>query len=329
MEFLAYLVDRDSQGKVRGGVKTVDSGSLPAGEVLIKARWSSLNYKDALAATGHPGVVRRFPHIPGIDVAGIVAETSVEGFRLNDEVFVTGYDLGAGHWGGWSQYVRVPSTWVIKRPEKLTLRSAMILGTAGFTAALSVAAILHHGIEPADGEIVVTGATGGVGCVAVMLLAKLGYRVVAVTSKSAWHERIRKCGASDVLPREAVVDASGKPLLTGRWAGAVDSVGGVTLATIIKQMRVGGCVAACGLVGGTDLPLTVHPFILRGVTLAGIDSAWCPMEKRRVIWSKLSDVWRLADLDQVTTETDLQNIDSFVQRILAGEIAGRTLVRID
>ena len=248
--------------------------------------------------------------------------------KLNDEVIVTGYDLGAGHWGGWSQYVRVPSQWVVKRPNSLSLRSAMVLGTAGFTAALSVAAILHHGIEPESGEIVVTGATGGVGCIAVMLLAKLGFRVVAVTSKTAWHDRIRQWGATEILPREAVVDSSGKPLLTGRWAGAVDTVGGNTLATIIRQMRVGGCVAACGLVGGTELPLTVHPFILRGVTLAGIDSAWCPVDKRRMIWSKLSDVWRLADLDQITTETDLQNIDPFVRRILAGEIAGRTVIRI-
>lgn len=328
MNFLAYLVDRDDQGKVHGAIQTVDASRLPAGEILIHAQWSSLNYKDALAATGHPGVVRRFPHIPGIDVAGIITESTDELFHPHEEVFVTGYDLGAGHWGGWSQYVRVPSKWVVKRPEKLSLRSAMALGTAGFTAALSVATILHHGVAPDDGEVVVTGATGGVGCVAVMLLAKLGFRVAAVTNKTSWHERLRKCGASEILPREAVVDSGGKPLLTGRWAGAVDTVGGTTLTTLIKQMRIGGCVAACGLVGGTDLPLTVHPFILRGVTLAGIDSAWCSMEKRRVIWSKLTDVWRLPDLDKVTTETDLQSIDPYIQQILAGQVAGRTLVRI-
>jgi acrylyl-CoA reductase (NADPH) len=331
IEFLAYLVDRDNQGKVHGSIKSVNRDSLPPGEVLIKAQWSSLNYKDALAATGHPGVVRRFPHIPGIDVAGVVEEVTgagVDHWKPNDLVIVTGFDLGAGHWGGWSQYVRVPSQWVVKRPEHLTLRDAMVFGTAGFTAALSVAALLHHGIEPQSGEIVVTGATGGVGCIAVLLLAKLGFRVVAVTSKTAWHERLRQWGATEILPREAVVDSSGKPLLTGRWSGAVDTVGGNTLATILRQMRVGGCVAACGLVGGTELPLTVHPFILRGVTLAGIDSAWCSADKRRIIWSKLSDAWRIADLGRITTETDLQHVDPFVQRILAGEMAGRTVIRI-
>ena len=332
MEFSAYVVDRNASGEVRAALETVGVDNLPPGDVLIQAHWTSLNFKDALAATGNPGVVRRFPHIPGIDVAGVVANvTSPEGgspFSPSTEVLVTGYDLGAGRWGGWSQYVRVPREWVVARPAKLPLREAMVLGTAGFTAAMCVEALLHHEVFPAKGEVVVTGATGGVGCLALMLLAKLGYRVVAVTSKTGCHDKLREWGASEILPREAVIDASGKPLLSARWAGVVDTVGGNTLATLVRQTRLGGCIAACGLVGGTDVSLTVHPFILRGVTLAGIDSAWCPAEKRKQIWSKLSDEWRLEKLDSVTTETELRNIDPFVPRILAGEIAGRTVIKI-
>jgi putative YhdH/YhfP family quinone oxidoreductase len=267
-------------------VQTIPLGDLSGDGVLIRARWSSVNYKDALAATGHAGVVRRFPHIPGVDVAGEVVEVGntigEPGFALapGSPVLVTGYELGAGAWGGWCQYVRVPRGWVVPCPATLSLRDAMILGTAGFTAALSVDALVAHGVTPGDGEVVVTGATGGVGCLAVGLLAKLGFQTVAVTGKPDCHARLRQWGARDVIGREAVVDASGKPLLPARWAGAVDTVGGATLSTIVRQTLKRGCVTACGLVGGTDLALTVYPFILRGVTLAGIDSAWCPLERR-------------------------------------------------
>lgn len=331
--FHAYVVDRNSEGKVHGGLKSLAEDQLPPGNVLIRSSWSSLNYKDALAATGHPGVTRKFPHIPGIDVAGRIERiTPSPGnearFAVGDEVFVTGFDLGAGHWGGWSELVSVPAEWVIKRPSNLSLRDAMIYGTAGFTAALCVQSLIQHEVLPASGDVIVTGSTGGVGCLAVMILARLGYRVVAVTNKVAQHEQLRRWGAAEIVSREAVVDTSNKPLLSARYAGVVDTVGGQTLATLIRQTRNHGCVAACGLVGGVDLPLTVHPFILRGVTLSGIDSAWCPLETRELLWGKLADEWRPAQLESAATEIPLSQIDSSVRQILAGEIVGRTIVSI-
>jgi acrylyl-CoA reductase (NADPH) len=330
-EFSAYLVDHDRTGKVRGQVRSLPYDSI-SGEVTIRVRWSSLNYKDALAATGHPGVARRLPHVPGIDAAGVITDFKVTGekpeFGLGDEVLVTGYELGAGQWGGWSEYIGVPVEWVVKRPEPLTLRDTMALGTAGFTAAQCVDALQHHGICPGDREIVVTGATGGVGCIAVMLLAKLGYKVAAVTGKTAMQDRLREWGAETVLSRDAVLDSSGKPLLPGRWSGVVDTVGGATLSTLVRQTKDQGCVTACGLVGGTELALSVYPFILRGVTLAGISSSGCPRPKRQEIWSKLAGPWRIDQLESVTTEISLDQIGDSVPKILAGEIVGRTLLRI-
>lgn len=330
--FPAYVVERDSSGAVRGGVQQLVVEQLPPGEVLIESHWSSLNYKDALAATGHAGVVRRFPHVPGVDVAGIVAGIDSakppEDFRVGSDVLVTGFDLGAGRWGGWSQLVRVPKDWVIPRPAQLTAREAMVLGTAGFTAAQSVDALLHHGVLPQSGKIVVTGATGGVGCIAVRLLGKLGYHVVAVTGKPAWHDKLKEWGASEILDRAVVMEAGDKPLLSSRWAGVIDTVGGAMLAALVRQTQNQGCVTACGLVGGTELPLTVYPFILRGVTLAGIDSAWCPRERRISLWNKLAGEWRLDDLASIASETTLDSVGKYVSRILQGEIAGRTLVKL-
>jgi acrylyl-CoA reductase (NADPH) len=332
-DFSAFYVERDSSGAIRSGIKTISQSNLPPGEVLIRAQWSSLNFKDALAATGHPGVARRLPHVPGIDVAGVVADISADHqtpeLAVGDEVLVTGYELGAGQWGGWSEYVRVPKEWVIKRPNSLTLRETMVLGTAGFTAAQCVDALLHHGIQPKHGDVVVTGATGGVGSLAVMLLRKLLFRVCAVTGKAALRDRLEEWGAAEVLGRDVVLDSSSKPLLPGRWAGAVDTVGGATLSTIIRQTKDQGCVTACGLVGGTDMSLSVYPFILRGVTLAGITSSGCPRPDRETIWAKLSSSWRLPDLDRITTEVRLDQVGDLVPKILAGEIVGRTVVRID
>lgn len=331
-DFSAYYVERDSAGVARGTFRKIPTNAIPPGEVLIEAQWTSLNYKDALAATGHPGVAKRLPHVPGIDVAGVVAEISGSGhspaLAVGDEVLVTGYELGAGQWGGWSELVRVPREWVIKRPTGLTLREAMSLGTAGFTAAQSVDALQHHGIRPDSGDVIVTGATGGVGCVAVMLLGKLGYRVTAVTGKQALHGRLREWGATEILGRESVIDNSGKPLLGGRWIGAVDTVGGPTLSTLIRQTKDQGCVTACGLVGGTELTLSVYPFILRGVTLAGITSSGCPRSKREEIWNLLSGKWRLPMLENATSEVSLDQVGNLVPKILAGEIVGRTVVRI-
>jgi len=326
--YRCFLVEKDAAGKLTRGPATRNLADLPPGDVLVNVAASSLNYKDALAAEAHPGVVRKLPHVPGIDAAGTVAESSDSRFRPGDAVIVTGYELGSGQWGGWSEYVRVPADWVVPLPAGLLLEEAMALGTAGFTAAQCVAAIQLNGITPAAGEIVVTGATGGVGCLAVKLLAKLGYPVVAVTGKLQLESRLKSWGASRLIGRGDVLNTTDRPLLSARWAGAVDTVGGQTLATIVRETKTNGVVSACGLVGGTDLSLTVHPFILRGVTLAGISSALLPSDRRLEIWRKLSHEWRLDGLGELTTTIGLADLEPAIQRILKGEMVGRTVVRI-
>lgn len=321
-----FLVEKDENGNVRRGLAQRTIDDLPPGEVLVRVHYSSLNYKDALAAGAHPGVVRKLPHVPGIDAAGVVVQSTSSKFQPGQEVVITGYELGAGQWGGWAQYVRVPADWIVPLPVGLKLKETMILGTAGFTAAQSVHAIQLNGVKPEDGEIVVTGATGGVGCVAVRLLARLGYQVVAVTGKRELEPRLKEWGASRVIGREEVLKDHKRPLLSARWAGAVDTVGGDTLATIIRETKPYGVVAACGLVGGENLPLTVHPFILRGVMLAGIGSAGLPYDRRLEIWRKLSDLWRLDNLGSVATTIALAKVEQYVQAILRGEIVGRTVV---
>lgn len=327
-DFKCFLVEKDAVGKVHRAITRRPLSDLPAGEVLIRVQYSSLNYKDALAAEAHPGVVRKVPHVPGIDAAGVVEESSSPQCKVGDEVLVTSYDLGAGQWGGWGDYIRVPAAWVVSRPSGLTLRETMILGTAGFTAAQCVQAIQLNGVSPAAGEIVVTGATGGVGCLAVMILKQLGYSVVAVTGKPELEPRLKTWGASRIISRQDIVDSSPKPLLSAKWAGAVDTVGGNTLGTILRQTKEYGVVSACGLVGGTDLPLTVHPFILRGVILAGISSQNLPATRRNDIWQRLAGDWKPQHLEDVVTEIGLEQAEEFVQKILKGEVAGRTIIRI-
>jgi putative YhdH/YhfP family quinone oxidoreductase len=324
--FTCFLVDRDAQGTLQRGVSRQPLDRLPPGDVLIRVAWSSLNYKDALASQAHPGIVRSLPHVPGIDAAGTVIESRDTRYAPGQEVIVTGYELGAGQWGGWAEYIRVPASWVVPLPEGLSLREAMILGTAGFTAAQCVDALLRNGVCSSQGPIVVTGATGGVGSLSVKLLARLGFTVTAVTGKPALASRLKDWGATEVLDRSAVLDGSDKPLLSARWAGAVDTVGGFTLATLVRQTRPYGVVAACGLVGGTELHLTVHPFILRGVILAGIGSAMLPYDRRIEIWKKLSGPWKIPNLEDVVTTVTLEELKRAVERILRGEIVGRVLV---
>jgi len=327
--FRCYLVTKNAANEVSASAAQRPMSDLPAGDVLIRVAYSSLNYKDALAAKGHPGVVRAFPHVPGIDAAGTVEESRAAAFRPGQQVLVTGYELGSGAWGGFAEYVRVPERWVVPLPNGLSLRESMIYGTAGFTAALSLDALLRHGITPGDGEIVVTGASGGVGSIAVALLAKAGFQVAAVSGKPAAEEFLRSLGAASVLPRSDVQDNSNKPLLGARWAGAVDTVGGNTLATLLRATRRGGCVTACGLVGGAELSLTVYPFILRGVTLAGIDSAECPMPKRLELWKHLASNWKPPTLETIARETvALEGLPEQIERILRGETMGRVLVSL-
>ncbi|MCH8045925.1 MAG: YhdH/YhfP family quinone oxidoreductase [Planctomycetes bacterium] len=324
--FPAFVVRKDDQGQVYSGIEQLDLDQLPDADVLVRVRYSSLNYKDALAASGHPGVVRTFPHVPGVDAAGTVVEDVTGSFSPGSEVIVTGYDLGGAHWGGYAEYIRVPVGWLVPLPAGLSLEESMILGTAGFTAAQSVQALIHHAVGPQSGPVVVTGASGGVGCLSVAILARLGYEVVAVTGKPDAHDFLRQLGAAHVIGRDEVTDDGRKPLLAERWAGGVDTVGGAVLTNLLRSTQHRGCVTACGLVAGTDLPLSVYPFILRGVTLAGIDSAQCPMAARREIWTKLAGEWKPDDLASLATRIDLSQLDEKIADILAGSIRGRVLV---
>jgi acrylyl-CoA reductase (NADPH) len=325
--FRCYLVTKDGR-QARGEVVERPLTDLPDGEVLVRVAYSSLNYKDALSATGHPGVTKKFPHVPGIDAAGTVADSRSSDFKRGDEVIVTGHDLGQNTWGGFGQYIRVPASWVVRRPHGLSARESMVLGTAGFTAAQCVLSLVEHHLEADSGEVVVTGASGGVGSLSVALLAKAGYRPVASTGKPSAHDLLRQLGAARVVGREDVHDASDKPLLASRWAAGIDTVGGRTLATLLRSLVRGGCVAACGLVGGVDLPLTVYPFILRGVELIGIDSAECPYDRRLLVWQKLAGDWKLDHLDVVSSEVTLDELPEQIQKILHGQTTGRIVVNV-
>ena len=327
--YRALVVRKSPERTFAAAVESLPVAELPAGEVTVRGHWSSLNYKDALTISGHPGVTRNFPHVPGIDVAGTVVASDSDQFAPGDQVIVTGFEFGSGRWGGYGELTRVPADWVVPLPSGLTAREAMVHGTAGFTAAQCVQAIQHEGITPVDGPIVVTGASGGVGSLAVALLAKLGYHVAAVSGKPAAHDMLKRLGAAEILSRDAVDDANDKALLAARWAGAVDTVGGNTLATLLRTTNIGGCVTACGLVGGTDLKLTVYPFILRGVRLIGIDSAWIPKPRRAEIWAKLAGPWKLPGLDAITHELQLPDVAGAAQEMLAGRALGRSVVGLD
>jgi acrylyl-CoA reductase (NADPH) len=327
-DFRCYLVTNDSEGNVSGEITERPLDELPAGEVLIRVNYSSLNYKDALAATGHPGVNRVFPHIPGVDAAGRVAASGVYEFVEGDPVLVTGFDMGSNRWGGYAEYVRVPQDWVVPLPDGLSLKESMMLGTAGLTAGLCVDALRKHNVAPEQGPVLVTGASGGVGSVAVAVLAKLGYEVAAVTGKPDAADYLKSLGAAEILTREAVDDPSNKPLLAGRWAGAVDTVGGKMLANVLRTLRRDGCVAACGNAGGVQLETTVFPFILRGVTLAGIDAVWCPIPLRHETWEQLAGPWKLDCLEKLSEFVQLEDLPGRFDEILAGRIMGRVAVNV-
>lgn len=306
-----------------------DTDELPAGEVLIRVSYSSLNYKDALSASGNRGVTRNFPHTPGIDAAGKVAESSVADFSVGDEVIVTGYDLGMNTAGGFGQYVRVPAAWVIKRPVGLSLREAMALGTAGLTAALCIDKLEQAGLELTDAPILVTGATGGVGSIAIALLSRLGYKVAAVTGKAEQGDFLRKLGATQVVERSALQAGTEKPLLKEQWAGAVDTVGGDILFNVVKSLQRGASVACCGLTAGTNFQANVLPFILRGVNLLGVDSVEISLVVKASMWDKLSVQWKLPNLDDLVQEISLEQLPEAIERTLAGQQTGRMLVRLD
>ena len=327
--FRALVVTEKEPKTFVRNIETRSTADLPAGDVLIRVHYSSLNYKDAMSASGIPGVTRRYPHTPGIDVAGVVARSNCEAFAVGDEVVAIGNDLGMNTAGGFGEYVRVPASWVVHLPKTLTAHQAMTCGTAGFTAAMCVDKIVAHSIAPEDGDILVTGATGGVGSFAVALLAKLGYKVVAVTGKSeSAGDYLLGLGAERLISREEATDDSGRPLLRSLWAGVVDCVGDVMLASALKATKRNAVVAICGLVASADLHTTVLPFILRGVTMVGVDSADLSLEERQRIWQLLAHEWKLDTSAMLAREVTLEELDPEIDRILQGGQTGRVVVRL-
>ncbi|MGW8286871.1 MAG: YhdH/YhfP family quinone oxidoreductase [Desulfobulbales bacterium] len=328
ISYQAMVVEESSAKTFSMQVKSRSIADLPAGELLIRVHYSSLNYKDALSSSGNRGVTRRYPHVPGIDAAGIVVESSNPLFKPDDQVIVSGFDLGMNTPGGFGQYISVPASWALHCPEKLTLRESMIYGTAGFTAAQSVLKLVEFPIKPENGTILVTGATGGVGSIAVALLKKLNYLVWAVSGKPEAEGFLTKLGAEEIITRQQAVDSSGKFLLKEKWAGVIDTVGGQILVTAIKSTAYGGAVTCCGNAASPDLPLSVYPFILRGVSLLGIDSAKCPRNIRKKIWQKLAGEWRITDLESLAVECKLSELPDHIERMLQGRHTGRAIVKL-
>jgi acrylyl-CoA reductase (NADPH) len=324
--FRAYRVTSDN-GTTAGRVVDTTLDELSAGDVVIAAEYSSVNFKDMRVATGTFRAPIRFPRIPGIDVAGVVSESRDARFRAGDRVLVTGYDLGVGHDGGYAGYVRVPGDWVVPVPEPFTTFEAMALGTAGFTAALAIIELERNGLHRSNGHVVVTGATGGVGSIGIDCLHRLAYRVTAVTRKAGEGDYLRRLGAADVIS-PAELNGGDGPVGPPTWAGALDPVGGTVLETLTKTMKYGGAIANCGLTGGTELNLTVLPFILRGVKLLGIDSVQCPMATRREVWRRLATDMKPAHLGAIAREITLDQLDETFAALEKGTFRGRAVVRL-
>ncbi|PPI99972.1 acryloyl-CoA reductase [Nocardia nova] len=326
--FNAFVVNKSEAG-FSAGVQQLTLDDLPAGNVTVRVRYSSVNYKDGLACLPESPVVTSYPMVPGIDIAGTVAESSDPRFAIGQEVIAIGRGLGTDHWGGYAEYARLSGDWLEPLPQGLSLKEAMALGTAGFTAALSIQRLEQNGLRPGPGRVLVTGATGGVGSTAVSMLAGLGYEVVASTGKTAEHGYLEELGASEILSREAVSAQVPHPLEAELWAGAVDPVGGDTLAYLLRTTRYGGSVANCGLTGGPAVSTTVLPFILRGVNLLGIDSVMCPEDVRAAVWLRLgTDLKPKNLLESISHEVDLDGIPAVAGQILTGAVKGRTIVRI-
>ena len=326
IQYKAFVVD-EIDGNFVQSIQTQSTENLPAGNVLIQVHYSSVNYKDALSATGNKGVTKKYPHTPGIDAAGIVAYSENNQFLVGDEVIVSGNDLGMNTPGGFGQYIRVPAEWVVKLPEGLTMKEAMIIGTAGFTAGISLLR-LNELVKPADGKVVVTGATGGVGSVALSLLSKLGYQTIAVSGKESEYNFLRSLGATEIISRAEFQQIDKRPMLSAQYAGAIDTVGGPILENILKTLHPLGAVTTCGSVSSTQLNMTVFPFILRGVSLIGISAQNYPMNLRRVLWEKLSNEWKPAHLLNLYKEIQLSELKTTLESILRGELKGRTIVRL-
>ncbi|MDR5753151.1 MULTISPECIES: MDR family oxidoreductase [unclassified Caballeronia] len=325
--FNALLLEKEDD-RTKASVQSIDEARLSDGDVLVSVAYSTLNYKDALAITGKVPVVRTFPMVPGIDFAGVVEESSHAEFKPGDSVVLNGWGAGETHWGGLAQKARVSGDHLIPLPEGLTARQAMAVGTAGYTAMLCAQALERHGVAPGDGDVLVTGANGGVGSFAIAILARRGYRVVASTGRSSEEARLRELGAADVIDR-STLSAPGKPLQKERWAAAVDCVGSHTLANVCASLHYGGAVAACGLAQGMDLPATVAPFILRGVALLGVDSVYVPRERRLRAWASIASEVPVQTIEQVAGEIALGEAVDVANRLLQGEVKGRVIVDVN
>jgi len=330
-DFKALVVsETDEPNLYRREIAHKKISHLPEGDLLIRVRYSSLNYKDALSASGHRGITAKYPHTPGIDASGDVIESKSDLFQAGDQVLVTGYDLGMNTAGGFAEYIRIPAAWAVKLPHGLTLMESMIYGTAGFTAGISIFKLTASGVKPEHGEILVTGASGGVGCMATALLAHLGFRVTAATGKEDQHQFLTDLGAHRVVHRDSIKDDALRPLLKGKWAGVVDTLGGEFLTAAVKSVAHNGTVACCGLVASPEFSLNVFPFILRGVTLTGVESAQFPMPSRLKIWDLLALQWKLSDtlLNKIHTSIPLEKLDPMMDLMLMGKTHGRILVNI-
>jgi acrylyl-CoA reductase (NADPH) len=328
MAFRALVLHEDA-GNVMARLEPVEESALPAGDVLVAVEYSTLNYKDGMVLAGIGRLVRAYPHVPGIDFAGTVERSESPEYRPGDKVVLTGWRVGEVHWGGYAQKARVKAGQLVKLPVGLTTKRAMAIGTAGFTAMLAVRALEQHELKPGDGEVLVTGAGGGVGSVAIALLAKLGHAVAASTGRAALHDYLKGLGATTIVERASLAAEPKRPLDSERWAGAIDAVGGTTLATVLTQMKYRAAVAACGLAGGSALPTSVIPFLLRGVNLLGIDSVMCPVEPRREAWSRLVRDLPMDKLDAMTETVPLAALPTRAGDILKGDVRGRIVVDVN
>lgn len=326
--YKAFVVRENTDGSFSRSIEEKSTSELPDHEVLIQVKYAALNYKDALSASGHKGISRNYPHVPGVDAAGIVVYSASDAFKEGDEVIVTSYDFGMNTSGGFQEYIKVPATWPVHLPKGISLEDSMVLGTGAFTAALSIYKMEQNGQVPEMGPVLVTGSTGGVGSMAVRLLHQNGYKVIASTGKPSSHNFLKFLGADEIIGREEANDQSGKPLLRNQWAGAIDTVGDNTLATCIKACGRNGNIAVCGLVQSAELHTTVYPFILNGVNLLGIETAETPRNIRLKIWELLAGDWKMNDLDKFKNTIELKDLDQHIQLMLAGKSQGRTVVKL-
>lgn len=329
MSFNALIVNKSEDGAISAGIEQIDESRLPEGEVTVAVEYSTVNYKDGLCITGNGGLVRNYPHVPGIDFAGTVEASDDPRYKAGDKVVLTGWRVGEAHWGGYSQKARVKADWLVALPDGLTTRQAMAVGTAGFTSMLAVMALEDHGMTPADGEVLVTGAAGGVGSVATAILANRGYEVVGVTGRPETGDYLKSLGCSRIVPREELNETTKRPLEKETWAGCVDAVGGDMLARVLGQMKYGASVAAVGLAGGANLPATVIPFLLRGVNLLGIDSVMQPHDNRVRAWKRIVDDLPMDKLDAMVHPATLSDLTNLGPQILKGQVKGRVVVDVN